>query len=812
MMGKETLFPERERAERSGCGRDRKDFPRGGNRKRMNEKERRTTRKNTVRPTAGKDGKQEKKPVRDRQALAPDRGMIWRVIAILAVVCVFVMPYLLYKLADVQIVNHEKWQTRAINQQTRSVTLLPVRGTIYDANMNEVAVSTVVENICLAPANITVNEEKGIDQRPVICRYLADLLDLDYDALMLKANKSDSYYQMVARNVDKSVTDQIRAFIRENKITGIDFYPSSERYYPYGNFASAVIGFTNADGEGAYGVERTYDAILSGQNGRIITAKNRDGDAMPFAYEQYLDAEDGAGVVLTIDHTVQEILLKHLETATIDNDAKGATGVVYDIKTGEVVGMGSYPDFDLNEPRTLSAEAELEISLLAPEERDEARINALYDMWKNAAITEAYEPGSTFKTVTAAMALEENVVSLTDYFYCSGSTHVADWDISCWKHSGHGSLDFTHAVMGSCNCAFMSIGKRIGADTFYHYADLFGLMKKTGIDLPGESSGVFFAENTFGSNEANLAVATFGQRFKVTPIQMIATVAGLANGGVEMKPHVVSAYTDEEGNITHTAEPEVLRSLISAETSKTLCDILEKVVSLGTGRNAYVAGYRVGGKTGTTEKNSANHVHQKYIASFLGVAPCDDPMYAVLILIDEPKGDLHQGGQIAAPVVGKVFSEILPYLGVPAIYTQSEMQTLQVTVPKMTRMSLADAKARARDAGLEVEVVGTSGYVTAQLPAYGASISYRTPAVLYCGEQPADEEAEVPSVVGLSYASAVERMEKAGFYVHATGAVQTSAGDSVRARRQSVRSGTKLPKGSVIDVEFLDNNTYNTGE
>lgn len=756
--------------------------------------------------------KKQQKVIYDRQTLAPTDDMFKRVISILAVVCLIILPYLLYKLADVQIVNHEKWQSRAISQQTRSVTLLPVRGTIYDANMNEVAVSTVVENICLAPANIVQkNTSKKFDERPMICKYLAEVLDMDEAELMEKAYKTDSYYQVVARNVDKSVTDQIRAFISEHHISGIDFYPSSERYYPYGSFASAVIGFTNSDGEGTYGVERTYDAILSGQNGRIITAKNRDGDAMPFSYEQYLDAEDGSGVVLTIDHTVQEILMKHLETATIDNGAKGATGIVLNIKTGAVVGMGSYPDYNLNEPRKLTDEVESAISLLDEEKRNEARLEALYTMWKNKAISEAYEPGSTFKTITAAMALEENVVKLSDYFFCAGSTRVANWDISCWKRGGHGSLDFTHAVMGSCNCAFMEIGRRIGANRFFYYTELFGLMQKTGIDLPGESSGFFFKEDEFDDNAANLAVASFGQRFKVTPIQLIATVAGLANGGVEMKPHVVSAYTDEKGNITETAQPEVLRSLVSEDTSRTLCGILEKVVSVGTGRNAYVAGYRVGGKTGTTEKNAAGTA-QEYIASFLGIAPCDDPMYAVLILIDEPHGTLYQGGQIAAPVVGKVFSEILPYLGVPAVYTQSEMETLQVTVPKMTRMSLEDAKARAESAGLSVKVVGSSGYVTAQIPAYGASIASRTPAVLYCGDEPDTAKATVPSVIGLSYAAAVTRMQEAGFYIHATGAVQTSAGDSVRARSQSYKAGTQLEKGSVITVEFLDGNTYNTGE
>ncbi|MBR5743304.1 MAG: PASTA domain-containing protein [Clostridia bacterium] len=765
-----------------------------------------------------------KNPAPDRKSLAPDRGMLLRVFAVLGLVCLVALPYLIYQLAKVQILEHESWQSRAIRQQTRSVTLLPVRGVIYDANMNEVAVSTVTEHICFAPANMrrdyanvksAETREKMVredeEKISMICRELSEVLDLDYDLLMAKAAKSDTYYQVVARNVEKDKTDVIRAFISENKISGVDFYPSSVRDYPYGSFGSAVIGFTNADGEGTYGVERTYDPILSGQAGRIISARNSAGEAMPFSYEQYLDAEDGHGVVLTLDHTVQDVLMKYLETAAIDNDAAGATGVVLNVKTGAVIGMGSYPDYDLNSPRSLSEEDEAEIALLPTEEQNEARLTKLYESWRNKAVSEAYEPGSTFKTVTAAIALEGGTSRLSDTYYCGGSIHVAGWNIGCWKHAGHGSLDFTGAVMGSCNVAFIQIGQSIGAANFYRGVESFGLTSKTGIDLPGESSGIFFNESTFGDSASNLAVASFGQRFKITPIQLITAVAGIANGGMEMKPHVAAAYTDGEGNVTESVEPEVLRQIVSKETSSTLCSILEKVVSKGTGRNAYVAGYRVGGKTGTSEKNAAG-TEQDYIASFMGIAPCDDPAYAVLILIDEPKGSLYQGGQIAAPVVGRVFGEILPYLGVEPVYTKEELSTLQVTVPKVTRMSQSDALARVKAAGLDAEIVGEGGYVTSQLPAYGSIISNRTKVVLYCGEEVPEETAEVPSVIGLSYPAAVKRLEDAGFYMHATGTVQTVVGDSVRAKRQSAEPGSMALKGSVITVEFLDGNTYETGE
>ena len=739
-------------------------------------------------------------------SLAPDRKMFNRVLIILCIVLGGILPYLLYHLTDVQIIRHEEYQSRAISQQVRSVTLLPVRGTIYDANMNEVAVSTVVEHVCFAPANMSKVTQEA---KEALCRYMSELLELDYDTLLVKIGKTESYYQVAARNVDKSLTDQLRDYIDKHGITGVDFYPSSERYYPYGDFAPYVIGHTNADGEGIYGVESTYDSILSGQAGRIITARNRDGEAMPFSYEQYLDSEDGLGVVLTVDHDVQDILMKYLEKATKDNDAAGATGLVMRIRDAAIVASGSYPSYDLNDPRTLSDEIKAEIETLPENQQGTAANNAMFEIWRNRVISEAYEPGSTFKIVTAAMALEESLVRPSEGFYCAGSTHVAGWDIRCWKHGGHGALDFTHGVMGSCNCVFMEVGKRVGCNRFYNYVNLFGLTAKTGIDLPGESSGVFFDEDSFDDNEANIAVASFGQRFKITPMQLLTTVSGIANGGNMMKPHVVSAYTDADGNIVETVEPEVTRQIVSKETSETICKILEKVVSEGTGRNAYAAGYRVGGKTGTSEKFDEE---ENYIASFLGIAPCDDPEYAVLLYIDEPQGQLYQGGQIAAPVVGALFGEILPILGVEAVYTDSELATLQAVVPKLNRMTVKEATEKAQKVKLSVEVVGDGEFVTAQIPAYGSKISSKTPILLYCGEAPAKEMGTVPSVVGLSYAAAVARMDQAGFYMTAIGAVQTSIGSSVRAKSQSVAPGTELEKGSVISVEFLDANTYNTGE
>jgi len=751
-----------------------------------------------------------------RKSLAPDKAMFTRVLLILALVVVIVLPYLLYKLAEVQIINQSEYEADALSQQTRSVTLLPNRGIIYDSEMNEVAVSSMVEHVCFAPANMRdedKSEEKKAENEQEIkdlCRFLADLLDKDYDTLYGKTLKTESYYQVVEKNLDKTVTDQIRTYIREHGISGVDFYPSSERYYPYGNFAASVIGFTDADGEGLYGVERTYDVILSGQAGRVITARNRKGESMPFAYEQYLDAEDGSGVVLTVNHDVQDILMKYLESATADNLAAGATGIVMRISDGAIMAMGHYPDYDLNDPRALSEAEEAEILLLPEDEQSNARTEAQLNQWKNQITGEAYEPGSTFKIITAAMALEEDVASENDSFYCADYTHVAGWNISCWKHGGHGSLNFTGGVMGSCNCVFMEVAKRIGCDSFYKYMGMFGLLSKTNVDLPGESKGIFFSEESFDDNESNIAVSSFGQRFKVTPLQLITAVCGIANGGNMMQPHVVSAYTDADGNITQTVEPTVIRQIVSRNTSERLCNILEQVVSKGTGRNAYVAGYRVGGKTGTSEKFDAGH--NVYIASFMGIAPCDDPQYACLILIDEPKGDLYQGGQITAPVVGSVFSEILPVLGVDAVYTDEELETLQVTVPKMTHVTLDEAKSRAEKARVTVEVVGEGSIVTAQVPAYGSKISSKTPVILYCGEAVPEEKTTVPSVVGLGYSAAVQRLQEAGLYMNASGAVQTVVGSSVRARKQDVEEGTEVTKGSVITVDFLDGNTYNTGE
>lgn len=715
------------------------------------------------------------------------------------------MLLLVVYIGKMQLEDYEAKQEQAVSQQISPETVIPARGTIYDADGNEVAVSVAVETICLAPA---VMKE---DQKELVCRTLADLLDVDYESLCAKAAKTDSYYELVKRNVEKEDLDKVKSFIKENNIKGIDFFDDSTRFYPYDNYAASIIGFTNSDGEGLYGIEKYYNTILSGKTGKIVTQQNADGDALPFEYEQYLEADDGSGIVLTVDYDCQNILMKYLQEAVADNEASGATGIIMRIKTGEVVAMGSYPDFDLNNPRELSAEAESVIYGLAESERENAQLEALYKQWSNKAISEAYEPGSTFKTITAAMALEEGLVTTNEYFECTGSLDVADWTIHCWKKGGHGKLTFTEAVMGSCNVVFMEVGARIGTTLFYNYADNFGLLNKTGIDLPGESSGIFFAEDNFDSNASNIAVASFGQRFKITPIQLITAVSAVANGGKMMQPHIVSSYADSEGNITETIAPVVVRQVVSESTSETMCRILEKVVSEGTGRNAYVAGYRVGGKTGTSEKLDIGDYSQ-YTASFIGIAPCDDPEYAVLVLIDEPQGKLYQGGQIAAPVVGKIMSEILPSLGVTPVYTDDELASLQTAVPDLKGKSLSEATTKAEAAGFTVKVVGDSGIVTSQLPEKGQTIASGSEIIVYCGVAADDSENPVPSVIGLSYASAVLRLKTAGFYIYATGVIQSVTGGSIIAVEQSIESGQYAKAGSVIRVEFLDSDTGNTGE
>lgn len=748
-----------------------------------------------------------------------EKMMKRRTLIVAAVIALVALPLLFHSLYRYQISEAAEYQSRAIAQQTRDMLISPIRGSIYDRNMTELAVSATVETVVISPAEIKDDEEAHL-----IASGLAELLDLDPATILKRTENKSSYYEIIARKVEKNTSDAIREFKSANGIRAIYLFEDSKRYYPYSTMFSNVIGFTNYDGAGEYGLEMKYENVLKGVVGRVITAKDRTGNAMPFYFEQYNDAQDGMSLVLTTDYGVQEILEKHLEVALEENGCdEGVRGIVMDVNTGGILAMTQKPDYDLNDPRSIADEATMEAILAAPaEERNDLMVQAMMEQWRNKCIQEPYEPGSVFKIITAAIALEENIVNANSTFMCSGTWHIGSVSGNCWKKSGHGLQNFAKSLQNSCNCAFVEIALEIGAETYYDYFKAFGFTERTNIDMMGEvlvTEGVHyhtrrvFTTKSLGG-DVSLGMYGFGQTFEITPIQTITAVSAVVNGGYLMQPYVVSGIADANGNIVEQYSPTVVRQVISEETSYKMRSMIESVVSQGTGSNAYVRGYRVGGKTGTSEKRAKSIAEGRdfYIASFLGVAPCDDPQVAVLVLLDEPTGELHQGGQIAAPVVGRIMNDLMPYLGVKAVYTQEEMANLAVEVPLVVGGVPSWSKSVMEMAGFEVEVVGSGERVTAQYPHSGSRIPTSATVILYCGEEPDRSDVVIPDLTGKTYEQAARIIDSLGLYMSPAGSIGSDTDEELTVMRQDPMAGddATVQFGSVISVEFYKKS--NTGE
>ena len=591
---------------------------------------------------------------------------MWRRTAFLLAILIIGFAVVVGSLFRLQLVQGEEMQTRAVDQYLKDTSISAKRGTIYDCNMKVLAKSAGVWKVVLEPNYITD------DNRGLICNGLSQILGLD-KADLIERSKKKTYYDVVQNKVETDVKDQIVAFKEENEITnGIRLIPDYKRYYPYGKFASSVLGFTGSDNQGLAGIEAQYDSELTGVPGRLVTAKNAVGTDMPFDYEQMVDAQNGHSLVLTIDEVVQHFLEKYLEEGVANSGTRNrACGIVMDVNTGAILGMAVKGDFDPNDPFTLSDPKEqAAVDALQGEERTKALNEARQKQWRNKCVSDTYYPGSVFKMVTASMGLEEGIISENTSFSCPGYYVVADRRISCWKSGGHGSETFAQGLCNSCNPVFIQVGEKLGPETFFKYFEAFGFTQKTGIDLPGESRSIYYDE-TMGPVE--LATESFGQNFSITPIQMITAAAAVANGGYLVQPHVVAQVIDDEGNIVRTTDTTVKRQVISNETSRRVSAMLQETATTGTAKNGYIAGYRVAGKTGTSEKIAewvaqGKQGEKKYIASYCGYAPADDPQVAMLVFFDEP---LPQGGQvfgsaIAGPPFAKAMSEILPYLGVEA--------------------------------------------------------------------------------------------------------------------------------------------------
>ena len=692
-----------------------------------------------------------------------------------------------------QIVQYDFYSLKAEAQQLGDTTVPANRGTIYDKNMKTLAKSATVYTIVVSPAD-TPDEKK-----PIIASGLSEILGIEEDVIMSKLSKAGSYYEVIQKKVEQETTDKIRAFVSENKITTLYLYEDTKRYYTYGNFASHILGFVGSDNQGLGGLESYYDEYLTGTPGRRISAKNALGNDMPYDYEKVYEAKQGYSLVLTVDEVIQHYLEKHLEVAVTEHNIQNrAVGIVMDVNSGAILAMATKNDYDPNDPFAIHDQEELEaIELLTGEDKSKAIAAAQQAQWRNKAVSDLYEPGSVFKIVTAAAGLEEQVVTLGDGFYCSGHTIVADRKFNCHDTSGHGSQSFIQAIANSCNPVFVEVGQRLGAHAFFKYFNAFGLTKITGIDRPGEASPIFYSENQL--NPVELASVSFGQSSSITAVQMITAVSAAVNGGTLYQPYLVSSILDNDGNVYKSFEPKALRQVISEETSGKIAEALEETVLTGGGRNAYIKGYRIGGKSGTAEKLSGDK--DARVASFVAVAPADDPQIAVLIILDEPQSYSQYGGTIAAPVVAGVLQDVLPYEGIERQYSEEELKNLEINVPSVVGKAPHAAQTTLNQYALNSSIIGSGDKVVKQVPPFGSTINRGGTVLLYTQEESNEQTVTVPDLTGLTVTQANTRLTNMGLNIKI---VAPANATNAKAYKQSVAVGEVVPKGTVITVEFID--------
>ena len=736
---------------------------------------------------------QPQKRRRPESARRANRIIQSRTLLLLGVFGVLTFVLLFTKLYHWQITKHEELQSIAVRQQTLRTTVDASRGTIYDRNGTILAMSASAETIFLSPKEILENEQ---DQE-LIANGLAEILDMDAEDILKKMEKTNSQYEELKKKADDELADKVREFINENDLRGIFLRPTSKRSYPKGTLASQVIGFANDNG-GAMGLEATYNDVLTGESGMVVTARDRDGRAVLYQYDQYFDAENGCDLQTTLDTTIQYYLEKGVqELEARFGTGKGATGIVMDVNTGAVLAMASLPTYDLNDPSAIYND--FLTAGMTEEEIIENAADLRNKQWRSKAINDTYEPGSTFKTLTLAMALEENVVDMNTGFYCGGNMTVEGQKIWCSKRTGHGQQDLTTAFANSCNPAFMNIGLRIGNAKFYQYMKDFGLMEKTGIDTTGEASG--FANKEIEYSTLALACYAFGQNFNVTPIALLAAQCACVNGGYLYTPYLVEQITDQDGNVVSKHDATPIRQVISEETSALVREIMEREVTNGTGKNGQVAGYRIGGKTGTADKVGGN-----VIVSFVCFAPADDPQVMMLLTLDEPNkwtGTYVSGGNMVAPVASSVMSEILPYLGIEPSYTAEELVGADKTVPNVVGFTKDAATQKLAASGFGCRIVGSGDTVTDQTPAGGAIVPNSAEIILYLGAEKSTDKCIVPNVVGDSAATANQKIVNAGLIMGVSGATNASS-STVRAISQSVEPGAEVAAGTVVRVQFSD--------
>ena len=779
--------------------------------------------------------KHEPKLSRAEQSQRANRTILRRTLVLMVLFGVVVFIPLIVTLYNLMIRDHDYYEAQAIDNQTRYTSLSASRGQIFDRNMNVLASSKTVETVFIDPNEIAQEMAKPENSNLLdhIARGLSEILDVSTDFVYKQAEDKAFRYKVIRRKIPEELADEVRSFVSENEIKGVYLETDAQRYYPYSSLAAQVMGFVSTDNVGSEGLEAYYDSYLQGTAGKVVTTKGNYGSEMLYTYEKYYDASDGDSLVTTIDQTVQHYLEKNLETAIEKYDIiNGAFGIVMDVNSGQILAMANLGSYDPNNYQEIydqalagQLEAQYQDALLLDKDSDayqeamsaynQAVAAERLRQWRNRCVSDGYEPGSTFKLVTLAAALDCGAVTENSTFYCGGHETFNDreQEVSCWKAAGHGMQTTMEALGHSCNIAFGHIGVNMTRKTFVEYFKAFGFLEKTGVDLPGEASGLFWAEDKF--SVANLISASFGQTFRVTPMEQVRAIAAIVNGGYLLKPYVVSQVLDSDGNVVKSNERTVLRQVISEETSATMCKMMEYVVTDGTAGSAKTPGYRVGGKTGTSEKidtydENGKPVEDK-IVSFIGVAPIDDPKYVVLVALDTPNyvagtsytphNQYISGGLMAAPTVRDVFLDILPYLGVEPDYSSDDIRGVNITLPDVIGMTEDEAAALLSGKSITYRTVGQGSTVSDQLPSPGAEVPGNSEIILYFGNAvKTTEQVEVPDFVGYGIADVDYLATNAGLYIQAKGTDHRD--EYVTVAYQDIEPGTMVDRGTTITVEF----------
>ena len=749
--------------------------------------------------------------------------MMQRLVFVVCPVMLVVLVYVVVNLFNWSVVRGEEMEGRAARQQLSDSTIKATRGTIYDTNMNVLAQSATAWNVIIDPATIDEEFDKQIasaqeNEQPVpskeslqqqMASDLAGALGLNVEDVLEQMSYTNRRYRKIADRADRSAINALLEVLDEKDYVGVSTEVSTKRYYPYSTLASSVIGFCNSEDTGIYGLEAQYDDVLSGTDGRIITAQDALQDALPTTYERTYDAVDGYSIVTTIDTVIQQYIESALQSAVDQYQPEGGAAIiVMDTNTGGILGLASYPNYDLNDPYTILDSYTLQqIDLLeTEEEKSAARAEARETQWQNKTITDTYEPGSVFKIVTASAALEEGTATVNSTYYCNGVVEFKDGSgtlsIHCHNRSGHGQESFIQALVNSCNPAFMEIGLGLGQDRFFEYYQAYGLTEKTGIDLPAERVGVYYDETM---SNISLASCSFGQSNTVTPLQMLTAAVAGVNGGYLLTPRVVDRVIDQDGNTVQEFGTEVKRQVISEETSAIMRDGLEQVVSANGGTNASVAGYRIGGKSGTAQilTNTVEEGEEEmYVFSYFVFAPADDPQVAALVLIDSPtQGDTSYANTVVGPLASTVMSDILPYLGIGTTYTDEELANQEVSVPTgLVGADLATAEAKLRSQGLEAYIIGDGENVIDVYPEESSRVPNESTIVLYT-EGSEISTVTMPNVLGLTPTQASQTLGSYGLNVRISG----GAANNTKARvvSQEYEAGTTLTRGTVVEIECV---------